>query len=125
MFYTERLEEARKLFSRAARIADDDFVLAGDLVYLGGQLAFAHGDEERAKELFELAFDDQPEVPGRGFALAGLLDHRGEFGRALEVAEEALRHRPGDKPLEDLRVRLRIAVHGLDALPPGASVSYE
>ncbi len=117
MFFAERLEEARNLYIRAVRSAEDDFVLAGDLVYLGGQLSFAYGDEEKAQELFELAFDDQPKIPGRGFALAWLLDHRGEHERALEVVGEALRHRPGDQFLEELRVRLRGAVAGSDALP--------
>jgi len=37
------------------------------------------------------------------------------------VTEEALRHRPGDQLLEDMRLRLRIAIHGMDAVPPGAT----
>jgi len=51
MFSVEQLEEARHLFSRATRTADDDFVLAFDLAYLGAQLAFAYGDDEKAEEL--------------------------------------------------------------------------
>jgi len=118
MFYLGRLEEARELLIRAVARADEDFVLAFDLAYLSGQLALAGGDEDKAEELLQLAFDNQPETPGHGFALAGLLDHRGEYERALEVVEEALRHRPGDQFLEELRVRLRGAAAGSD-VPPG------
>lgn len=125
MFYVDRLEEAREFFSRAARRADDDFVLAADLVYLGGQIVFEQGDVAKAQELFEIASDAQPESPGHGFALAAVLDQRGETERALEVAEEALRHRPGDLALEDIRLRLVVALYEVDSLPPGYTVEHD
>jgi len=125
MFYVERLEEARKLLIRAMEGAPDDFILASDLVYLGGQIFFAYGNHDKAEEFLTLAFDDQPERPGRGYALSDLLEHQGEFARALEVADEALRHRPGDGALEDLQARLRFLVYAVEALPPGYAVRYK
>lgn len=128
MFHVARLEEARELLSGAVRGAGDDFVLAFDLAYLTGQLAFAEGDLDNAEQLFRVAFDNRPEAPGHGFALAGLLYDRREHERAQEVVEQALRHRPGDQSLEGLRVQVRVALHGLDALddlPPGWSVTRE
>lgn len=125
MFHVKRLDEARKLFVRATETAPDDFVLAGDLVYLGGQIFFAYGNDDKAEEFLKLAFDDQPEEPGRGFALAGLLEQQGEYERALEVVEKARRHRPDDELLEEQLVRLIIVVRGPEALPPEYSVSYE
>lgn len=125
MFYAKRLDEARKLCIRAMETATEDFALSFDLAYLGGQLFLAYGDQDKAGEFLQIAFNGQPETVGYGYALADLLERRGEYERALEVAEEAVRHRPGDEPLEEPRVRLRFAVHGVDALPPGYSVSYE
>ena len=121
MFHVDRLDDTQKLFSRATAAADDDFALAFDLAHLGGQLVLARGDEAQALELFELAFENQPETATYGLTLANLLAQRGEHERALQVTEEALRHRPGDQLLEDMRLRLRIAIHGMDAVPPGAT----
>lgn len=125
LFYVGPLQEARNLFIRATRLADEEFVLAEHLVYLGGQIAFAAGDRVKARELFQLAFESDPAMAGYGFALAGLLEDQGERQRALEVTEEALSHRPDDSQLTELRSFLRVALYGLDALPPRATIRVD
>lgn len=119
MLATERLDEARDMCGQASRSAGEGFVLAFDLAHLAGRVALGYGNEEKALELLQLAFDNQPETIGHASALADLLERRGEHARALEVLERAIRHRPDDRMLDSRRVQLRVALHGLDALPPG------
>lgn len=119
MLATARLDEARDLCGRASRSAGEGFTLAFDLAHLAGRVALGYGNEEKALELLQLAFDNQPETTGHASALADLLERRGEHARSLEVLEQAIRHRPKDRALDSRRVQLRVALYGVDALPPG------
>ncbi len=125
MLATDHEDETRKYFARAARLIDDDFVFAFDLVYLGGKLALKAGDKDKAEELLTIAFENQPESPGYGKDLADLLFECGEHQRALEVADKALQHRSGDQNLQDIQALCRVALFGPDALPPGYTLSRE
>ncbi len=105
--------------------ADDDFPFVFDLVHLGGRIALARENAEVAERLLRLAFDNQPESFGHGRFLAALLESQDRYEEALEVVEETRRHWPDDRTLEDMRIRLRVLVHGIDTLPPGYTVEYE
>lgn len=114
-----RTDDALALSKEAGNYADHDFPLVFDLAHLGGRIALVCEEHEIAEPLLRVAFDNQPESFGHGRFLAMLLEAQERDEEALEVVEEALRHRPDDRDLELRRIRLRLTLFGPDSLPPG------
>lgn len=118
------LDRAVEWVERAGQltIEDPDFPLVFDLSHLGGLIAVAHGRDDRAERLLEIAFEEVPEGLGYGLELALLLERQRRDEEALKVVERALVHRPGDGELETTRLMLRVNLYGVAELPPGVIV---
>ena len=97
--------QAADRYARAAHaVAPNDFPLSAELAFILGRIAWAHDEDDRAEGLFASAFEVEPDGPRYGAWLARFYAARGDFGRALEVIDEALAHLPGDAALLSLRV---------------------
>ncbi len=118
------LDRALGWAERAGRLTvdDPDFPLAFDLSHLGGRIFVAHGRDDRAERLLEIAFEELPQAPGYGLELAHLLARDGRDEEALAVIEKALAVRPDDQELTEERVLLRVNLYGPDELPPGWTI---
>lgn len=125
MFALERFDRSLELTRTATKHAEEEFALAFELVHLGGKLAAVRGEIEQAESLLRIAFENEPEAARHGEVLAKLLDGENRHREALTVVEEAVRYRPDDRGLEELRIRLRVILSGLDGLPPGYTVTQE
>jgi hypothetical protein len=84
------------------------------LSYLQGRL---QRDEPRAREAsYQQAVAFDPEQPFANYALAVLLQRRGELAEAKDHAAVAAKARPGDAAMDELAFRLRFAAGEFAAL---------
>lgn len=108
-FYHREFESARRWLEAAKRHAPPGFVFENDLVWLEGRLASLRGDDDLALHALSRAFEQDPEGVDVGRALAEFHASRGRPIEGLEVALEALAHRPNDPALG--RTKARILEH--------------
>jgi Flp pilus assembly protein TadD len=104
-FYLGDVTRARTCADAAARLAPRKFIFKDELRELRGNIA-AREKHEEAERTILLAFQHGRHVVGTGEALARLYAETGRTYAAYEVVAEALRHRPDDARLLQLRTEL-------------------
>ena len=103
MFSLGAFDEVHEFLVRAMAVAPDDFQYDVDVLHLAGRLAAQTGQDELAEEALSTAFEEAPQWIGHGEELAEFLARRGRPVDALRVVSEALRHRPDEDDLRELR----------------------
>jgi tetratricopeptide (TPR) repeat protein len=96
-------DEASRIALLARAEAPADFVFDADLDHVLGRVAFDRGDLAEAERLLTMAFEREPSLAGHGWWLAQFNYVEQRPHRAMEVLAKALRHRPDDQALKDLR----------------------
>lgn len=106
MFDLDEKDEAKECALRAERLADDEFGGWSVLSHLMGRIASFKGQTELAEKALRFAFEEDPTTPGYGRELAALYYNTERFNEALETVDDALRHKPDDEALRNLRLEI-------------------
>jgi tetratricopeptide (TPR) repeat protein len=99
--HTTRLDEARKLITRALELTPDDAAVMDSL----GWVEYRQGKVQEARALLEKAFDKVPD-PEIAAHLGEVLWVLGEKDRARQVWQTALARDPGHRVLKETMERL-------------------
>jgi tetratricopeptide (TPR) repeat protein len=106
LMYVRELEYAETYVQRAIEVAPMGWEFAAELAYTAGTvLAHLHKDEE-AEGALRAAYHLDPEGVGHGKDLAAIVASQGRLSEALEIADDALQHRPDDEVLKAVRDRI-------------------